>query len=231
MTPGEVAARAAFACAAWSAWRLARPERAPSHRPIARALALALLCDIARAVLLAAGAPRPFRRALFLAFPALSLWCSAAALAAGRPRGVRLAGGVALAVWCALAGGVALVDPPRESFEQLAHVVHLVVVLVELLVVALLVVERRIPTITETVAMLLVAGDVAALAGPWRHPVVWQVWELARWQWAVVYSAITCVQVGRIRWTTGRSNARERGCSRWGRRSRALRSCSSGARG
>lgn len=196
MTLAEACVRASFFGVALSAFVLARPSRLPSHRFVAHVLLIAFICDCIRPFF-----PLPLRRSLFLAFPALS-----ALLAFGLPRSndklLRSAGVFLFALWALGSAWFVLQNfPARDPFAIHAQgVVRLGATIVELVLVAIFALQRRIPTTSNTVVLLLVAGDVGELVGPWAAGATWGAWELARWQWTIVYCVVCMVQLLRARW-------------------------------
>jgi hypothetical protein len=195
VTAGELAARLAFLLAALSARRLARTPFLPSHRPVARALAFTWACDALRGL----GPPLGATRALYVAFPVISAALALEVLGRlPRTRTWAAAGGA----WAGIAAVVLVASPPRRDPGLAAAflALHFVSLGVQALAVAALALRRRAPTVTELVALLLLAGDIAELVGPWLHGAVAEDWELARWQWTVVYLSITAVQARRVRW-------------------------------
>lgn len=195
MTPGELAARAAFLLAALTARRLARTPLLPSHRPVARALAFTWACDALRGL----GPPLGPTRALYLAFPVVSAALALEVLG-HLPR--RRTWAAAAGAWVGLAAMVLVVSPPRRDPGLAAAflALHFASLGVQALAAVLLALRRRVPTITELVALQLLAGDVAELVGPWLYGAVAEDWEIARWQWTVVYLSICAVQARRAQW-------------------------------
>lgn len=59
--------------------------------------------------------------------------------------------------------------------------------------------DRKAPGAPETVALLLAAGSLADLAGPWcrAHPVGSVAWEIGRWQSAATWAIVTGAQIAR----------------------------------
>ncbi len=180
-----------FGLAAATAFWLGRSF--PAHRPIARILPIALLLDLARLGLRAAFAPPPraLDRALFLAFPLLSIALAGRVL--GGLRWATLARALG-GTWIVLAAIVTVLAPSRSTFEALALRVHLVAIAAELVAAGVLLRRWRVPNTAELVALLLGAADLGALAGPWLrgHPA--RDWDLERWPWAATYLVIAIVQ-------------------------------------
>lgn len=208
--------------AAVAAARLARASRYPIHRPVAVALGAAVALNLLRLGARAAGAPLVLDRALYLAFPALSLALAAEVLVLRWSRWAPVARGAVAALWLAGVVAVAVEAPPRGSpeLQTFMGAAQLAVVVGELLLVAAFVARRQIPDITQTVVLLLVAGDVAERAGAWLYGHPGRDWDLARWQWAVVYLVIWYGQDRRSKAWTIRAADGAPGSSRSGRRSR-----------
>ncbi len=194
--------KAALLFAAVAARQLAR--EAPTHRPVATILAIAFVADVARAVLFALDTGLLARRALFLVFPAVSVWCTGAVLLGPSWGARRRAAWLAwcIATWALAVATFVHLNPPRGSpaVEHLALASRGATLAVELVIVLLFALRRRRPSFTQVVALLLFAGDAGELAGPWLWPSVWQAWELARGQWALVYGTVAAVQHARTRW-------------------------------
>lgn len=59
--------------------------------------------------------------------------------------------------------------------------------------------DRKAPGAPETVALILAAGSLADLAGPWcrAHPVGSAAWEIGRWQSAATWAIVSAVQLTR----------------------------------
>lgn len=195
--------------AAISAARLAR--LAPAHRVLTITFALGIAADLARASLFALDTGLLARRALFLAFPAISAWCASAALLgpAMRPRARRAWLLGCVLAWLAFVAATIAIDPPRGSpaAEHLALVSRLASIAVELSVVVAFALRRERPTFTQTIALVLVAGDLGELAGPWAWPSAWKAWELARIQWGGVYAVVAWLQIRRSKWIQGLAQA------------------------
>lgn len=204
--------------AAVAAARLARASRYPLHRPVAVALAVAVALNVAR---LAQG-PLELDRGLYLAFPALSLWLTAEVLVLRWSRWAPVALAAVVALWLAAVAAVVVAAPPRGSTELQAFMgaAQLAVVVGELLLVALFLGRRHLPDVSQTVVLLLVAGDVAERAGAWLYGHPGRDWDLARWQWSVMYLVIWYVQHRRTTWIQTRAAGGAPGSSRSGRRSR-----------
>lgn len=222
---GRALSMVALCGAALAAARLARPDACPSHRPVALALCGAAALNIARPLLALCGAPLALDRALYLAFPALAAWLALEVLA-HRWRSIPALRAAVVAAWLVAAVAVVVIDAPRGSpgFASAAAAVQLAAVAVQLGAGAAFVVDavraRRIPVpdAAQTVVFLLLAGDVAERFGPWMYGRPARDWDLARWQWSVVYLTIWYLQARRLRWArTIRAAGWGSGSSRSGR--------------
>ncbi len=186
MTFAEACVRTLFCGAALSAVFLARPSLVPSHRVVAVVLCLAFACDVLRPFL-----PLPLRRSFFL-------------LCLPRPNKDHLWGaGVFLyALWVFGSAWFVFQNlPARDPYAvHVQGMVRLCATIIELVLVAIFALQRRVPTTSETVVLLLIAGDVGELVGPWAVREVWGAWELAQWQWTIVYCVVCMVQILRARW-------------------------------
>ena len=193
MTPGELAARGAFLLATSSALLLARPAALPTHRPVALLLGFAFVADLLRAVV-----PLVISRGLFLGFPLLSVALALEVFGHGSKASRRALAGA----WGVLVVVVALAHPPRQDpgLARFFLAVHLGAIAAQVLA-AIPKLARRAPiTTSQTVALLLLAGDVGALLGGWLHGRPGRDWEITRWQWTVIYLVVCYVQVQRFRW-------------------------------
>lgn len=212
MTPGTVAARAALCLAAWSAVRLWQVS--PRHAPVAQALVAALALDLARLLAREVGAPVDVLRVLYLGAPCCSAWLAGAVLLR-RPRAALV---VSAAAWLALSAlVVAGAWPGREAFAGAAGWVAGASVAVQVGCALGLALRRGVPTVAETCALVLLAGDLAGLAGAWRFPEPWRAWEFNRWQVAVTCAAVWWWQWRRLRWTQDLAVTSAPGSSRWAR--------------
>jgi hypothetical protein len=203
VTLGTLAFYGASIAALVTAWRLVCAG-APSHRSIAAATTLSVAASIIHPIAVADGASLLTRRAIFVAFPSISAWCAAASLLGPtlHQRGRRAWALGCFLAWLAFVGVAAQINPPRSSpaAEQIALASRLASLLVELGIVIVFALRRKRPTFTQTIALVLVAGDLGELAGPWLWPSAWHAWELARVQWAGVYLLIATLQDRRRRW-------------------------------
>lgn len=93
-------------------------------------------------------------------------------------------------------------DLPRRDpgIARLMGAVHLAAVAVQTSAFAGFVVKRLaararpIVDVSRFVAMVLLAGDIAERAGPWLYGAPWRDWDLARWQWSLVYGVVWYLQ-------------------------------------
>lgn len=203
MTLGTLAFYGASFAALVTAWQLVRAG-APAHRCIAIAATMSAAVAVIHPIAVADGASLLTRRAVFLAFPAISAWCAAASLLGPttHERSRRAWALGCFLAWLAFVGVTAQIDPPRSSpaAEQIALASRLASLLVELGIVIAFALHRARPTFTQTIALVLVAGDLGELGGPWLWPSAWKAWELARVQWAGVYLLVAALQHHRRRW-------------------------------
>ncbi len=199
---------ATLAAAALLAFLLARPGRYPAHRPVAVVLGIAAAVNLARA-LLHGVLPLAVDRALYLAFPALSAGLAVELLALRWSRWAPLGRAAVAALWLAAVVAITVEAPPRRSPEaadfasaaQLAGIALQLAALVAFAVRGLSAGGHIIPDVSQTVALVLLAGDLAERAGPWLYGRPWRDWDLARWQWSVAYLTICYVQGRRLLWT------------------------------
>jgi len=189
VTPLRALELSALALATLTGHALAR--RAPHHRPVARALAVLLAIDVARlATHGATGALWCVDVGLVAGWYVAMAACVVGALAR-QEEAARYAG---LGWWLSTVAlllasghrGPALTDDWRAVF--------LVSLALQLCAAALYLVRarpaRRWPGPPETVALLLAAGSLADLAGPWLRADVVRAWPSEQWQSAATWGIV-----------------------------------------
>jgi hypothetical protein len=156
------------------------------HLPLAVALGGVLASDLVRAYV--ALTPR-VELALYLAAPALSAWCALRVLAQIGPWSASV---VPLALWGA-SMGLALVWPAFWPRAPLAA--HVAAVLVQGAAAAAFWTSPRAAGVSETCAMVLLAGDVLAIPGPLGFP---EAWAELGWGWAAVAAQAGVIGAGLV---------------------------------
>ena len=179
--------RAPLALATCAAVALAR--RAPHHRPVARALALLLAIDCARlATHGATGALWCLDVELVSAWYVVTAACVVGALGWHVPEARWWGAWTAITLPILASGdrGPALVADWRA--------VYLAALALQLLASALYLAcaahARRWPSPPETVALLVAAGSLADLAGPWLRADVVRAWPSEQWQSAATWGIV-----------------------------------------
>jgi len=179
-------------------------QRAPHHRPVARALALLLAIDVARlATAGTTGALWCVDVGLVAAWYVATAACVVGALTR-RWDDARVFGSGA---WQALAVVLLASGDRGPALEDDWRAVFLVSLAAQLLAAALYLVRaaraRRWPGPPETVALLIAAGSLADLAGPWLRADVVRAWPSGVWQSAVTWGIVAGWQA----WTWRRLRA------------------------
>lgn len=192
---------------------LSRPSCYPVHRPVALALGATAAANLLRPALAAVGAPLALDRALYLVFPALSAALALEVLVLRWSPWAPVGRGALAVTWAAAVVAVALVDPPRAAPELGAFMfaAHVVALVVQAVAVAVLLFRGDLPDVSQMVVLLLFAGDAAEHLGAWLYDVPARDWDLARWQWTVVYALVCYVQGRRLRWWEATIHAVGRG--------------------
>lgn len=91
-----------------------------------------------------------------------------------------------------------------ETLRQVYLGIELTALLVALAAIIQWAWRRETPTLTHTVALLLLGTEIAVLVGPW-HRDIFAAWDMARTMFALTYAAITCLQ-GSVSWKLSRSS-------------------------
>lgn len=187
----------ALALATLTAAALARV--APHHRPVARALAVLLAIDVARlATAGTTGALWCVDVGLVAAWYVATAACVVGALTR-RWDDARVFGSGA---WQALAVVLLASGDRGPALVADWRAVFLVSLAAQLLAAALYLVRaaraRRWPGPPETVALLIAAGSLADLAGPWLRADVVRAWPSGVWQAAATWGIVSAWQL--VKW-------------------------------
>lgn len=179
----------ALLLATLAAWHLV--PRVPHHRPVARALTLLLAIDVARlATHGTTGAPWCLDVGLVVSWYVVTAGLVVGVLTGQREAATWAGVGWWIATWGMLLAsgdrGPALVDDWRA--------LYLVALALQLAAAALYLVRaaraRRWPGVPETVALLVAAGSLADLAGPWLRADVVRAWPSEQWQSAATWGIV-----------------------------------------
>lgn len=166
---------------------LALTHRVPAHRPVAVALAGALLLDLLRAT--TSLEPR-IDLALYLLTPALAAWCALRVLCGACPYRAPMVVG---AVWWIAALAVLRAPDPASWWASVPRWGHEAVLLIEAAAAISWWASPRRATCPEICAIILIAGDVVALLGPVGF--IEGPWWIVAWQAALIAAALMVVQV------------------------------------
>ena len=215
MPAADIASHLGLAVVALLAAARVRSARAQGFRPVVLALAVTLALDLARhaaATLVLAVEPRPFvgwARAVFyadtaaaLAFPAVS---ASLAITVYARRRAWLAG-VAL-LWAGALGYIVARYPEHRgaAITRVHLAAHLASVGAQLGVGVVFAFRHGWPGIRgearpeQEVVLILLAGDLAALAGPWLAGTPVQDWWLGQWVSAATYAVLALSIASRLR--------------------------------
>lgn len=186
--------RLALLAAVLSAWLLAR--RAPQHRPIARALSLLLAIDVAR--LATAGATEGLAFRVDVALTAGWYVAMTGAVLGSFAKHLRWVDWIPCLA--TIVAAIYLLDIRGDELSETWRGTWIVSTAAQLFTVAVYAArDRKVPGAPETVALILAAGSLADLAGPWcrAHPVGSVAWEIGRWQSAATWAIVTGAQIAR----------------------------------
>lgn len=210
MNPDELVCRFACAAATLAGALLARSSRSPHHRPAALTLAFFTFSDSVRGLLCGAltDAPRPFAGLLRLAFHAdtallLGFPAAEAALAIYVFSARRTLTWLAFGVWAGVVLALAAIYPNPAIrgvvfAERLFLGAHLLALAVQFGTAVNYARRACWPGPPQIASIIIMAGDFAALAGPFLMGESLRDWWTGRWPSSIIYVALSVEQARRI---------------------------------
>lgn len=183
------------------------------HRPVAVALGALLYIDVLRLVLRLglAGYPRPYTGLarvafnadwfLLLGFPAISAILAARVFLASSAWERALGW-----LWIAEAAALTWLYPGVRgaALGEIYLVTHLLSAGLQVIFAIVYVAKKGWPDLPQIAVLILLMGDIAALAGPFAAGDLYRDWWVGRWQTALVYGALIAVQA-RSLWLSARA--------------------------